>query len=437
MMTRGREIIAKVVCNRNGALAIICVATLAVYLPTFFNGFMTSWDDQWQVENVFTARGFEWDNLKYVFTQPYMRQYSPLNQCVYMLLYAIGGYNAALFHGASLIAHIGNSLLIYIVLRRILRDTTKWGAGRRAFISFATALMFAVNPVQVESVAWVSASKIVFCTFFYLLATLCFMDFLSGKGRKFYALSLAMFVLSYGFKEHVAVFPLWATLLCAIYGADFKSRRTYAALLPLYATGLAMGLAYIFLINSYPELQTDNYEWWQRAVFFCYSLVEYVCKWIVPFRLQYLYIFPSGTGSPVPWWMLAYPLLLAVAVAAFRRQIARKPVACGVAFFLIHLILVLHIIPLNRPTIVADRYNYLSGAGLSFIMAYAAVGCRMACGEKAWRAARLALTLLVAYYSCMTFLRVQHWKTTETIKEDVMQQNHNNIETTNNQTLRK
>lgn len=58
-------------------------------------------------------------------------------------------------------------------------------------------------------------------------------------------------------------------------------------------------------------------------------------------------------------------------------------------------------------------------------------------GEKAWRAAKCALVQLVAYYSCVTFLRVQHWKTTETTKEDVMQQNHNNIETTNNKTHRK
>ncbi len=409
----------KLILNRKAAVAFIAVAALVVFSPTFFNGFMTAWDDQWQVVNRFTDTGFEWNNIKYVFTQAYMRQYSPLNQCVYIVLYLIGGYNAALFHGASLVVHIGNAILVYVLLERILRTATNWNAWRIMFVSFFTGLVFAVNPVQVESVAWVSASKIVFCTFFYLLATLAFINCLLGKGMRYYVLCMVMLILSYGFKEHVVVFALWATVLCLIYNVGLRKRKTLLMLVPLYAVCLLLGLVYVFCVNSYPEYQIENYEWWQRTAFLCYSLVEYVCKWVVPFNLQYLYIFPTAVDDAVPVWMISYPILLVIVCIVFRRQLLDKPVLYGLAFFVIHLILVLHIIPLNRVTIVADRYNYLSGAGLSFVMAYAVTACREKCGKAARVAIRGVLVLLLAYYSCMTFFRVQDWKTTDTIRKDV------------------
>ena len=97
-------------------MAVIALAVIASFFPTFGNELMTGWDDQWQVTNSFTSSGFTWNNLQAIFTESYQGQYSPLNQCMYTLLYACGGYAPIYYHTACLLLHLANCLLVWVLL---------------------------------------------------------------------------------------------------------------------------------------------------------------------------------------------------------------------------------------------------------------------------------------------------------------------------------
>ncbi len=414
------------------AQALIAALTVLAFSPTFGNLLMTGWDDQWQVTNRYTADGWTWANLSAIFTEAYGTQYSPLNQCFYTLLYKVDGYNPAVFHSACLLMHVANCCLVYQTLRRLAADTLRLSPSTEAQTAFLATLLFAVHPLQVETVAWVSASKILLCTFFYLLATRRFVGFLHHGEWRAYGGALLLFVCAYGCKEQALIFPVWATVLCRFYGHRLRSAFAVRSLLPLYLVAFLFGLVFVFDISSSQgfdwaawlapetggatEVAVWEYTWMQRVVFCCYSLVEYLTKWCVPCNLLYLYPFPISPGEALPAWLLAYPLILAVALCALWSCFRHRVVAGGTAFFVVHLLPVLHIIPIGRAAVVADRYIYLASAGLSFIAAYYLTAYARQQRPAVRRYLRYAVVLLFGLLAAYTYQRTQVWHDTESLR---------------------
>ncbi|MDE7378114.1 MAG: hypothetical protein K2N13_04030 [Paraprevotella sp.] len=399
------------------AQLFITVLTMTAFAPTFGNLLMTGWDDQWQVTNHFTSGGFTWNNLRSIFTEAYGTQYSPLNQCLYTLLYILGGYNPMLFHAASLLFHIANCSLVYHLLNTLLNDGTRLPQHQKAPISFFTTLLFAIHPLQAEAVAWISASKILLNTFFYLLATQAFIRFLHDNKPRHYALTLLFFVCSYGCKEQALIFPVWATWLFLFYGHKPWSPFVLKSLVPFYFISLLFGLIFIYGISSAQNADSlPAYTITQRLVFCCYSLVEYITKWYVPCNLLYLYPFPMHPGEALPVWLLTYPLILTIAVLTLWSKFRYRAVVAGSSFFLIHLLPVLHIIPIGRSAIVADRYIYLASVGLSFIAVYYLVNYYQKQAASIRQYILPVVALIFFALGTYTFLRTQVWHDTESLR---------------------
>lgn len=413
--------------------ALIAVATLAAFSPTFGNLLMTGWDDQWQVTNRYTAAGWTWANLRAIFTEAYGTQYSPLNQCFYTLLYTIDGYNPAVFHGACLLIHIANGCLVYQTLRRLTADTLRQPPATEARTAFLATLLFAIHPLQVEAVAWVSASKVLLCTGFYLLATQRFISYLRNQRGRAYGGALLLFVCAYGCKEQALIFPVWATVLCRFYGHRLRSAFVWRSVWPFYLVALLFGLVFVYDIS--PSMGFDwqarlaaaagtdaavwEYTWMQRVVFCCYSLVEYLTKWFVPCHLLYLYPFPMSPGEALPGWLLAYPLILVVALCALWSLFRRRVMAGGTVFFVVHLLPVLHLIPIGRAAIVADRYIYLSSVGLAFIAVYYLTAYVRQLRPNVQRYLRFALLLLFGGLAVYTYQRTQVWHDTPSLRRRI------------------
>jgi hypothetical protein len=96
--------------------ALLIAATVAVYCHTFSNDFLLLWDDQWMVMNRYTEGGINLRNLWAIFTEYYNGQYAPVTELLFLFIYELFGYNAAAFHAASLLLHIGCVLLAYIII---------------------------------------------------------------------------------------------------------------------------------------------------------------------------------------------------------------------------------------------------------------------------------------------------------------------------------
>lgn len=396
-------------------LTSVCLLAVLAFLPTFGNGFQTEWDDQWMLMNPLTVSPLNWSTLCDILTTRSHGQWAPVNQLLYTLLYHVDGYNAVVFHAASLLMHLANVCLLYVGLHMLLADVTDWPQERRGWATFITTLFFAVHPLQVESVAWVSATKTLLSTVFYLLGFIMLMLHLRGRGKGWLLGTMCMMVLAYMSKEQTVVFPLLATLACLWYGLRLGERRFWATLLPLFVLALLMGLHEVYWVAGYNHYVTGyTYAWWQRIFLFFYSLATYVFKWVCPTGLNWMYLFPMGIDDPLPWWLMAYPAFVLMLAYSLSGWLRRGYVLSSLAFVLVHLLLVLHVTVLPRAAVVADRYMYLPIIGLNFLLAYMLTGSIWWVRCRRWCV--LALAVLALACVLVSYGRTGDWSDTRTLR---------------------
>ena len=101
--------------SRHLYFIILGVSAVVVYYPILNNQLLDFWDDQWVVMNYYTEGGFTIQNIWRILTEFYHGQYAPFNEYLYLVLYSIAGYNPFVFHLASLILHIVNTCLVFLV----------------------------------------------------------------------------------------------------------------------------------------------------------------------------------------------------------------------------------------------------------------------------------------------------------------------------------
>lgn len=396
-------------------LLAISLLTVCAFLPTFRNGFQMEWDDQWMVFNSQTVARLNKYWLLSVFTEPSHGQIGPLNQLVYTLLYKCFGFNATAFHATCLTLHLVNVSLLYVGLGMILRDCTLLPSCRRECIVFLTIVLFAIHPLQVETVAWVSASKILLSTVFYFCGVILLTGYLRKGGMWRYAGTLLMQLLAYLSKEQAVVFPLLVTLLYLWYGVHPWGRKFWLGQTPFYLLALACAIHEVFYVAHYDlYVQGDIYVWWQRLFFGVYSLVTYFFKWLVPINLNWMYLFPFGIGEHMPWWLLFYPALAVVVACAFWGRLVSPMPLSVIAFVLIHLLLVLHLTVLPRASVIADRYMYISIIGLNFSLAYVLTG--VACMVRRSRLSFAVVSFVVVSLSVLSCLRTMDWQDSDTLR---------------------
>lgn len=401
--------------QRYGVLLLIFILTVISFLPTFTNGFQLDWDDQWMVVNSQTVGHWNKYLLLSIFMNPSHGQLAPINQLMYTALYRAFGFNPLAFHIASIVLHLVNVYLLYVGLRIVLRDCTQLPSWRIEWIVVITTLLFAIHPVQVESVAWVSASKIPLSTTFYFIGAILLIIYIREKRWGSYAGVLLMQLMAYLSKEQAVVFPLFAALLFVWYGIRPRSKNFWVGLLPIGVLGLACVAHEVFYVSNYDQyIQGDTYAWWQRIVFCVYSIMTYFFKWLVPINLNWMYLFPMEIGERMPWWLMLYPAFVFLLVFAFWKELKKPLVLSALAFFFIHLLLVIHITALPRASVVADRYLYVSIISLNFLLAYFLTGLRGWLKRPKMTVA--ILSVIIVLLAGMSYDRTKDWKDSKTLK---------------------
>ena len=150
---------------------ILIAITIVVFFPTFFNDFQHEWDDSWTLlENPF-VKDVSIESMVYHFKNFYSGQYSPVNTIFYIITYKIFGFEPTAYHAMSLLVHTASVLLLYRLMCSIISLVKHhYSTDRVKSFSFFVSLIFAIHPLQVEPIAWVSASKVILYAFFTLLA---------------------------------------------------------------------------------------------------------------------------------------------------------------------------------------------------------------------------------------------------------------------------
>lgn len=406
--------------NKHIPLLCILPLTVVVFSPTFGNGFQMEWDDQWMVHNPLTESRLDWAIIKAIWAYPFNGQFGPINQMLYNALFQLDGYNPTVFHCASLLLHIINIIVVYILSNKINSDVLLLNKADGLLFTSCVTFLFAVHPLQVETIAWISASKILLSATFLLLSSYFLILFLK-KGNNFgYIVSLMLFLMAYYSKEQALSFPFAATILCICYGFGYKTSRFWIVLFPLYITAFVLGLHLIYRVASYDEfMAADLYPFWQRIIFSCYSLLKYCALWLCPINLSWAYPYPNHIGEPLPSYLTLLPFVIVTCFFTFKNILLDKKILTCLLFFTANMIFVLHITILPRFAVVADRYMYLPILGLNAIFAFSLLSLKKYC-----KFSHIVIIFMMIIVSCMgvSFMRTMDWDNSEKLRRNNVQQ---------------
>lgn len=195
---------------RGGRRRLAAVIALLIVLPLVVYGRVVAFDfvnyDDWQyvTKNPRIADGLTADNVVWAFTTVEMSNWHPLTYLSYLLDGELFGVRSGAFHAVNLLFHVANTLLLFVVLRRM--TGAEWQSA-------LVAALFAIHPQHVESVAWVSERKDVLSVFFGLLALGSYVNYARRGSWKWYVLALILFACSLLSKPTLVTFPCLLLLL--------------------------------------------------------------------------------------------------------------------------------------------------------------------------------------------------------------------------------
>jgi protein O-mannosyl-transferase len=411
-------------------ILILLVATLVAYGPAWHAGYI--WDDDAYVTENPTLRSL--DGLKAIWLKPTASpQYYPLVFTTFWVEHHLWGLHSPGYHLVNILLHALNAVLLWRVLRRLQVPGSWWAAA-----------LFALHPVMVESVAWVTERKNVLSGFFYLLTVLAFLRFrplnnqeaTANRNWRFYPLILVWFVGALLSKTVTCSLPA-ALLLLLWWKAGRVEKRDALALAPMFGLGAALGLATVWLEKYH--VGASGADWTltfgERCLLAGRALWFYAGKLFWPEPLTFIY--PRWEIDGRAAWQYVFPLaVLAVLLALWwrRRSLGRGPLV-AVLFFAGTLAPALGFIDVYpfRFSFVADHFQYLAGIGLIALTAGAGTMMCERLGRWGRRAGFPVAGLVLLALGMLTWRQAGIYKNAETLWLDTLKKNpgcwlaHNNL----------
>jgi len=343
---------------------LLCTLLLAIplllYRPVLQHDFLKLWDDDSYVtDNPHVRTGLTLTNVRWAFTSFEQSNWHPVTWLSHMLDCQLFGLNRGEQHGVNVLLHAANVLLLFWILRK---------ATGAVWRSFFVALIFAVHPLNVETVAWVAQRKSLLSAFFSLLTVATYGWYVRRGGWRRYLLLVLLFGLSLMTKPMAVSLPLLLLLF------DYRPLRRYEELspprrwaklvvekLPLFAmsaassvlTEIAQGAGGSVMGLSLLPICT-------RIENVAISYVAYIGKILWPVRLSTYY--PLRFSPPVGDAIASAAILIALSALAL--YLRRLPyIAVGWFFFVISMVPVIGIVQVGFQG-MADRYTYIPAIGL-------------------------------------------------------------------------
>ncbi len=395
------------------ALGVVLLTTLVIYFRTISYDLLTHWDDKSYVTDNEHIKGLKWENIKLFLTEYYAGNYQPVTILMYALEYKFAGTDGTLYHLNNLLLHLLNTILVFLFVRKI--------SPQNAYAALITATFFAVHPMHVESVAWVSERKDVLYTFFFLIALINYSDYVKTQKSKHLILSTIFYVLSCLSKPAAVILPLVLLLM------DYYAGRKLSTKILLEKTHFFL-LALIFgvvAIKAQGEALHDTaaVPFIQHFSMVTYSFMTYIAKAFVPVSLSAIYPYPSGYGGDLsPLYYLTIPAAGLLLYFVWHSRKWGKDIIFGFLFFVISIILVLQFKRVGGVT-MSDRYTYVPYIGIFFILGRLFENHADTAKGKLKKYKNLLLAVFMlgfTLFSVLTYLRVQIWENDRTLFSDVI-----------------
>lgn len=398
---------------------LIALATFVAFLPVLQNGFV-NWDDESLLVNNLNYRGFGWQQIRWMFSTFHMGPYQPLSWITYGLDYVLWGMNPVGYHLTNLILHCANAVFFYFVSRRLmalaLAMPIRKSSWRLATCAAFAALMFAIHPLRVESVAWATERRDVMSGFFYLGTIYCYLRANSSpdadtQSHRWLSAALVTYVLSLLSKATALTLPV-ILLILDIYplrrlNGDLRSvwtsdqRGVLREKIPFAVVAIAFAI--IALVGQQQEAalrSLDKYNVELRLAQAFFGASFYLWKTLVPVRLSPLYEIPSYF-SPLHLSIVAGVVTTIILTISFYLFRNRWP--AGLAAWISYVLLLMPVsgIVAIGPQVVADRYSYLPCLGWAVLAGATLYYC-----WRLWITGRIGLHSLVLTQSFAAVLLI-------------------------------
>lgn len=390
----------------------LILAILFIYYQTKNFDFVLLDDDVYITHNPHVVRGLNSENVKWAFSNSHGGFWIPITWLTYMVDSQLHGLNAGYYHVTNLILHMLNSLLLFFVFRQMTGDI--WRSG---FI----AALFAVHPVHVESVAWVSERKDLLFAFFWLLTMWRYHSYVKQPSPWRYACVVLFFVAGLMSKPMIVTLPFVLLLLdyWPLNRFQFKKNQRSGLEQPkVSAVKLVLEKAPLILLSIGASVMTfiqqqahgavssiESSLINQRISNVLVSYVKYLFKMLWPQDLTAVY--PYSSAIPV-WQIAGAGLLLGLTSFLTIKNVYKHPyLAIGWFWFLGTLIPVIGIIKIGSHAI-ADRYTYMTFIGLYIMVAWGVPEIMTQFRHKRFALASAAL-VLIATFMMVSRNQTTHW----------------------------
>ncbi len=384
------------------ASLLLGLITLAVYWQTLNHDFVGFDDPAYITENQHIKNGLTLKSITWSFTTMAAGNWHPLTWISHIFDVHVYGMNPKGHHLTNVIFHILNSLLLFLVLKRMTGALWK-----SAFI----AALFALHPLHVESVAWAAERKDVLSAFFWILTLWGYVCYAHRQGVGRYMLVLLFFILGLMSK------PMMVTLPFVLILMDYWPLKRFH--LPQQSCGyLILEKVPLFVLSAISCFMTfiaqrgggavgslTLYPLSVRIENAIVSYIAYIIKMVWPYDLAVLYPHPQT----LPWWQVAGAclLLILISLIIFKAMRQRPYLAVGWLWYTGGLVPVIGIVQVGSQA-MADRYTYIPLIGLFIIIAWGIPELT----EK-WRSKRKGLTLIATMtlliLTANTYLQIRHW----------------------------
>ena len=351
--------------KRLGQPLFICLwlalVTRLVYEPVFHAQFIGFDDPDYVTANLHILSGITVANLRWAFVTNHTGYWHPITWISLMLDSQFFGPRTGAFHAVNLLLHVANTVLLFLWLHHA--TGAKW---RGALV----AALFALHPLHVESVAWISERKDVLSALFWMLALLGYTDYAKTGRVSRYFIALLLFGIGLMAK------PMLVSLPCVLLLLDywplwrFAEHRTFRLLiekLPFLAFSIASSAVTLLVAREQAMTSLDTVPIFLRAENAALAYVAYIGKMFRPAELAVIYPYNLHPSPIHALLSLAALMIVSVAVISTRRY---KPyLFTGWLWFLVTLAPVIGITQVGIQS-MADRYTYIPLIGLFIILAW-------------------------------------------------------------------
>ena len=389
---------------------LIVVATLAVYNPVNRHPFVNYDDDRYVVDNPHVHAGLNWDTVTWAFTTTEQANWHPLTWLSHALDYQLFHLNAAGHHFTSLLIHALNAVLLFLLLT--------YGTGRVGS-SFFVAALFALHPLNVESVAWVAERKNLLSTFFFFLAIAAYGWYALKPNWRRYLAVAALFALGLMSKPMVITLPCVLVLLdywplgrlqgdppSVMHPHQMPLSRLLLEKIPLLALSAASAIITMQAQQAGGAMRsTLQFSLGVRLENALGAYTMYLWKMVWPARLAPLYPHP---GDSLEAWQVVLSVLVLLAITGLVvRFRSKRYLLVGWLWFLGTLVPVIGLIQVGDQA-MADRYAYLPLIGIFVMIAWASADL-LGRHKSGVTGAAIAATCVLVGIGFVTYRQLGYW----------------------------